>query len=50
MLKVYSQKLMQDKRIIREINRYRWFESEKFGYDIGFEKAADDWFVLSSLL
>jgi len=26
-----------------EILRHKWFESEKAGYDIGFEKALLDW-------
>lgn len=28
-----------------EILRHKWFESEKAGYDIGFEKALMDWLV-----
>ena len=38
-----SQKLLSDKRVIDEIQRHLWIESEKAGYDIGFEKAAEDW-------
>lgn len=26
-----------------EIMRHKWFESEKAGYDIGFERALTDW-------
>ena len=26
-----------------EILRHKWFESEKAGYDIGFERALTDW-------
>ena len=26
-----------------EINKHKWIESEKVGYDIGFEKALLDW-------
>jgi hypothetical protein len=29
----------------REILRYKWIESEKAGYDIGFERALIDWVV-----
>ncbi len=36
-------KLLKDKKVIEEINRHLWIESEKAGYDIGFEKAAEDW-------
>jgi hypothetical protein len=28
-----------------EIMRHKWFESEKAGYDIGFERALADWVV-----
>ena len=43
MSKVDSKKLLKDERVVREINRHKWFESEKAGHDIGFEKAAEDW-------
>jgi hypothetical protein len=36
-------KLLKDKRVTEEINRHKWLESEIAGYDIGFEKAAEDW-------
>ncbi|MBP9853649.1 MAG: hypothetical protein KBD53_02140 [Candidatus Omnitrophica bacterium] len=36
-------KLIKNKQVIEEINRHLWIESEKAGYDIGFEKAAADW-------
>lgn len=29
----------------QEILRHKWIESEKLGYDIGFEKALLDWIV-----
>ena len=38
-----KQTLLKDQRVINEINQHKWYESEKFGYDIGFEKAAEDW-------
>ncbi len=28
-----------------EILRHKWYESEKVGYDIGFERALMDWIV-----
>ena len=28
-----------------EILKHKWIESEKLGYDIGFEKALTDWIV-----
>ncbi len=36
--------LMKDRRVIEEINRHLWIESEKSGYNITFEKAAREWF------
>lgn len=38
-----KRKLLENKNVIEEINRHLWIESEKAGYDIGFEKAAQDW-------
>ena len=32
-----------NKQVISEIMKYKWIESEKVGYDIGFEKAAKEW-------
>jgi hypothetical protein len=28
-----------------EVNRHKWIESEKVGYDIGFTKALIDWTI-----
>ena len=28
-----------------EILKHKWFESEKAGYDIGFERALTDWII-----
>lgn len=38
-----DKKLLQNKKVIEEINRHRWIESEKAGHDIGFETASIDW-------
>ena len=38
-----KRKLLENKEVIEEIKRHLWIESEKAGYDIGFEKAAEDW-------
>jgi len=35
--------LLKNKKAVEEINRHRWIESEKAGYDIGFETASLDW-------
>jgi hypothetical protein len=40
---IINSELLKDRDIINEINRYKWFESEKAGSDIGFEKAAREW-------
>ena len=38
-----TKKLLRNKKVIEEINRHKWLESEIAGYDIGFEAAAEDW-------
>lgn len=38
-----AKKILQDRRVIEEINRHLWIESEKVGFDKGFEWAAEDW-------
>jgi len=38
-----KKRLLKNKKVVEEINRHRWIESEKSGYDIGFEKASLDW-------
>jgi len=40
---VKNPELLNDHRVQEEIGRHRWIESEKRGYDIGFEKASVDW-------
>ena len=39
--------LLVKKRIAvrREIERHKWIESEKAGYDIGWERASLDWML-----
>ena len=37
------QKLLKKREVVEEINRHKWLESERAGYDIGFEKATEDW-------
>ena len=37
------EKLLSDKRVIAEIERHLWIESEKIGENIGYEKAKEDW-------
>ena len=43
MKKEFHKKLLQNRQVIEEINRHLWIESEKAGFDIGFEKASEDW-------
>ena len=38
-----AKQLLKDKRVVDEIQRHLWVESERAGFDIGFEKAAQDW-------
>jgi len=38
--------LLKDKRVIEEINRHLWIESQKAGYSIGIERATDEWLTL----
>ena len=40
---ITNTELLKDKDILNEINRHKWLESEKAGYDIGFERAAREW-------
>ena len=35
--------ILKDRRVVEEINRHLWIESEKVGRDIGFQNAAEDW-------
>lgn len=44
MCKYKLSELLKDNRIIEEIKRHQWFESEKQGNDIGFDNAANDWY------
>lgn len=44
MCKYTIDQLLKDKRVIEEIERHRWFESEKKGDDIGFDFAAKEWY------
>jgi len=43
MLSTESMRLLQDERVVEEINKHKWFQSEQAGTDIGFEQAAQDW-------
>jgi len=38
-----NKKLLKNKKVIEEINRHRWIESEKAGHDIGFDNASTQW-------
>ena len=42
-LSMDAKKLLRNKKVIEEINRHKWLESEIAGFDIGFEAAAEDW-------
>jgi len=38
-----NSELLKDARVKKEIDRHKWIESEKAGFDIGFDRAAEDW-------
>ena len=38
--------LLKDKRVMDEINKHLWIESQKTGYSIGLERATDEWLRL----
>jgi len=38
--------LLKDKKVIEEINKHLWIESQKSGYSIGIERATDEWLQL----
>lgn len=38
--------LLKDKRVTEEIHRHLWIESQKAGYNIGVERATDEWLRL----
>ena len=40
--------ILKDKRVIDEINKHLWIESQKAGYNIGWERAMDEWVRLYS--
>lgn len=41
--------LLKDKRVVEEINRHLWIESQKSGHSIGFERASDEWMGLYAM-
>ena len=43
MKNITDQELLKNRKVVEEINRHLWIESEKAGYDIGFDSAAVDW-------
>lgn len=38
-----NQKLLKNRKVVEEIGRHQWIESERAGYDIGFEEASTQW-------
>jgi hypothetical protein len=38
--------VLKDKKVIEEINKHLWIESQKAGYSIGIERATDEWLRL----
>jgi len=38
--------MLKDKRVIEEINKHLWIESQKVGYSIGISRATEEWLRL----
>lgn len=38
--------LLKDQRVMEEIHKHLWIESQKAGYNIGIERATDEWLRL----
>ena len=45
-MKMTNIKLLKNPAVVKEIERYKWIESEKAGCDIGMEKATEEWLAL----
>ena len=43
MSEIKPEDLLKDRRVVDEINRHLWIESEKAGFDVGFDRASKDW-------
>jgi len=43
MASMKNAELLKDERVVKEIERHKWIESEKAKKDIGFDEAAQDW-------
>jgi hypothetical protein len=40
--------LFKDKRVLQEIDKHLWIESQKAGHNIGADRAAEEWVRLYS--
>ena len=38
--------LLEDRRVLEEVHKHLWIESQKAGYSIGIERATDEWLRL----
>jgi hypothetical protein len=38
--------LLNDRRVMEEIHKHLWIESQKTGYSIGLDRAVDEWLGL----
>ena len=41
--------LLKDKRVMEEIHKHLWIESQKAGHSIGLERAVDEWLSLYAM-
>ncbi len=43
MASIYYSQLLKNKKVLAEIDRYIWIESEKAGHEISFEQGSAQW-------
>ncbi len=41
--------LLKDKRVMEEIHKHLWIESQKAGHSIGLERATEEWLTQYSM-
>ena len=41
--------LLKDRRVMDEVHKHLWIESQKAGYSIGLERASDEWLSLYAM-
>lgn len=41
--------LLKEKKVVEEINKHLWIESQKSGYSIGIERATEEWLIYHAM-